>query len=167
KANSETDDLVLEEAVVAGQGRRLAVEGLARALALNAAPKPDARLTQLAAVEFRSERALEGADAFEAWIEENDLPDAELDAYFQAEAALRRARLLHGASLRQCMLDQLRASNEYAPLRDRARQKNDRLRELGLDDTTLAQVQVDDTQLWRWFFETKFSAAPPDNLHAF
>lgn len=167
KTSSVGDDPVLEEVLLSGRGRQIHAEALGRALALDAGHKPSASLVQAAAVSSRLERTLESEAAFRAWIQENQLSEMDVDRYFRDEATIRRTQLVHRHSVRRCIADQLRAAGEYARHSQRAQQKSAALTQAGLDDATLEQLQLQEVDLWEWFFHIHLGFSTTRSPHAF
>jgi hypothetical protein len=112
--------------------------------------------------EFRRERGLLSQQAFEAWLSMQGLAGADVEQFFESEFQLRRAQSIFGESLMPSVIDQLRATGQYAALQARAREKRRVLAANGLDTPELADTWLSEEQLWVWYFDTRGQAVPLD-----
>jgi hypothetical protein len=102
---------------------------------------------------LRRDRGLLRAEAFHQWLVENDLDLATLAELLGDEVrvtwvdeGLAHASVAH-------LTDHLRLTGEYAPLRQRADEKEETLAARGVSDATLVlPANVDEPTLWRWYF---------------
>jgi hypothetical protein len=134
---------------------RDAVQRLTKATGL----LPDPADVRRAAARFRALRGLAADADFEEWLVRNDLDRARFDALMHEEAALRSQRRRVNPD---SVLQQLRADDDYADLRERAEEKARRLSESGLQAARPEDVQKTADWLMDWYFERLGRPRPAD-----
>lgn len=164
------DQELLEELKLSGSFGAAHARAMARGWSLEAARRagvrPDALAVRTAVETFRRDNGLTERQAFEHWREAQRLDAAELTRFFEDEARAAWAEPLSAALGQTHLKSQLKASGEYGRLAERAERKARRLAELGLSSPSLADAELGETELWRWYF-AQLGADPPTDLGIF
>jgi hypothetical protein len=167
-----TADAVLDELRLAGTPYLEAREAAtARGLALQVAQHTqsgsiaDGDLTRVKD-EFRRARDLHAEGALEEWLADNQLAPAQLDNFLREEALLAITAGDPGLARRH-LPHHLRATNRYASLHARARDKRQRLEEAGLWNAKPGEpgVGIDREGLIAWYLDRAPSGLPRDLRH--
>jgi len=165
------DALVLEELKISGNYAEAHAPAVARGWALDAARRanvrPDAQAVRSAVETFRRDSGLTERRAFERWREEQDLDERALVRFFEERARASWAEPLSDAFGLEQLLGQLQSTGQYSALKERARLKNERLRELGLSAPSLSEVNLSEAQLWEWYFSERLKQPSPNDLEVF
>jgi hypothetical protein len=164
-------DAVIDELLLSGRLARVFDGGLMRALGLELAQRsriaPDARAVEGVADDFRRERGLLREAQFSAWLGEQQLANERVDAFFEREASLLRTRLgFHEDALDQ-IEDYLRTTGEYGGVAARAESKAEVLASRGLASATLRDTQLDEDELWSWYFTVRLGRCTPEDLESY
>jgi hypothetical protein len=115
---------------------------------------------------FRREHGLLESGRFERWLDEQHVEDPV--SFFETEAQLRRVEALLEPDIAWYLPDQLRATGEYGPLLERARQKEQVLDESGLERPGLAEAGLaSEEELWAWYFQERLGRPVPPDLGAY
>jgi hypothetical protein len=158
---SDHDQVVIEELKLSGSFARACRAATARALALEVARQVDRKMEGAvlheAIVEFRRERGLEQDEAFEHWLEAQEI--ASLD-FFKDEALVRAVSRVYQQEALRLLPDQLRSTGEYGRLLDRARHKERALN----DSASGLPRELDDAELIAWYFQCHLRRRVPDDL---
>jgi hypothetical protein len=170
-ATVEMDGMLEEELKLAGayEGalEGAAARGLALELAMRAGARPDSTVVQQACSEFRFRRGLRRRNDFELWRSAQRLENDELVRFFETEARLSWARPLKEGIARSHMVDYLRARGQYGEWLERLSTKAEKLRRAGVVTPSLADVEMSETELWRWYFRDCCGRDVPADLDAF
>jgi hypothetical protein len=110
--------------------------------------------------ELRSRLGLEGQQDFDAWIEQNHLDQSEFASLAKAEALLNTLRSTRGFD--QEVLHQLRLTSRYTFYFGRAADKEQRLKNAGLNCPTLDSVHLTREALLQWYFDRLGPFFAPD-----
>jgi hypothetical protein len=148
---------LLDELCASGELPALHQSSLLRALALDCAQVAGGQLNNRAiaafADEFRRERGLAAASAFEAWLTSQGLQDdADAEAFFSREATIRAVSDGETHRLHSAIIDCLRARGSYGETTLRATERAERISALGLENATLEDTGLSEDELWSWFF---------------
>jgi len=159
---SDHDVAVIDELKLSGTFGRACRAATTRALALELARQVDRRMEGAvlheAIVEFRRERGLEQDEAFERWLEAQEI--ASLD-FFKDEALVQMVSRMYEQQALRLLPDQLRATGEYGRLLDRARSKERALTSLGSGHLPR---ELDDAELVAWYFQRHLRRRVPEDL---
>ena len=112
--------------------------------------------------DFRRERGLLSPQAFEDWLVAQGLVGNDVERFFHGEILVRRTRTIVGNGLQSAVVDQLRATGQYAMLLARVREKRRVLSAKGLDTPELADTRLAEGELWAWYFDVRLQAVPSD-----
>jgi hypothetical protein len=115
---------------------------------------------------FRLEQGLADPEAVQGWLGDRELDPDGFSELMQREARLRRLRETVAPNVGPQLLDFLRLSGRYRRVVERARAKERRLAELGLDNPGLETAPVDQDELLRWFFLERRGEQVPVDLGA-
>lgn len=118
-----------------------------------------------AVARFWRRHRVSGDDDRLAWIRANNLDATRLARLLDDEARVEWIQALAAADASGYLLDQLRASGDYARLAERARSKQRRLAESGMEDPSPADVGLDADSLLAWYFEHRAGGPVPADLH--
>jgi hypothetical protein len=169
-ANSNDDAGVIEELKLADAYNAAQALAVARGWSLEAARragvKADALAVRTAVETFRRDHGLTERQAFERWREQQRLDAAGLTRFFEDQARAAWAEPLSAALAQQHLKAELQASGQYGHFADRADRKARSLAEVGLSSPSLADAQLDESELWRWYF-AELRLIPPSNLDTF
>jgi hypothetical protein len=164
------DDALLEELKLAGAFASAQASATARGWSLDAARRagvrPDALAVRTAVETFRLDHGLTERQAFERWREEQRLDADQLTRFFEEQARAAWAEPLSSALGQAHLKAQLRARGDYGRFMDRAERKARTLNDLGLASPSLEDAQLDESELWRWYF-AELRLIPPSNLDTF
>jgi hypothetical protein len=111
----------------------------------------------------KSNRLLEPNDVH-AWMEANELNVERFYHLVEDEAFLRQATSLIGQNSSQYMPDHLRVTGEYLPLLNRAKEKQKKLLQLGLEEPDLAYAGLERERLVAWYFQEHLSVDKPEDI---
>jgi hypothetical protein len=165
------DEDVLEELKVANtyQAAHAAAATLGWSLdaARRAGVRPDALAIRTAVETFRRDAHLTERQAFERWREEQHVGDESLTRFFEDRARAAWAEPLNATLARSHLVSHLQASGAYGRIRERAELKAQRLLELGLASPSLADANISEAELWRWYFVQQLERKPPSDLDIF
>jgi len=143
---------------------------LNRALALEVADQRglDIRDVSLDAFEeqLRRQHDLLHADDFEQWIVDQGLAGGQWRRALRAEAKIQHVRALAENDLERDMPSQLKIKGRFHGLAERAEAKHRRLETLG-GQPQLHDIDLDESELWAWYFEQQMDMAIPENLQAY
>ncbi|EPX58891.1 hypothetical protein D187_003606 [Cystobacter fuscus DSM 2262] len=139
---------------------------LARALAVEQAARlgrtvDEEELRRTAEV-FRAEHGLLSAKDFTRWRRTQRVED--LERFLEEESHVRWVETLCATDAMRHLPDHLRATGEYGPLLERARDKERVLAANGLEHPLLADAGMTEAELWRWFFEQRRGQPVPEDL---
>jgi len=140
---------------------------LARFLALEEAWRQGIAATPQAAEEeaeaFCRERGLHDAESFQRWLDDNQVSHPNFIRMMEDESRLRRVEALAEGEVQVHLPDHLRWTGCYARLAARARDKEQVLKQGGLETPSLAEMGITDEELFRWYFVERLGRpAPPD-----
>src|SRR5690348_12973080 len=99
-----------------------------------------------------------------AWIRANHLDETRLARLLDDEARVEWIQALATPDASGYLLDQLRASGDYALLAERAQRKQRRLGQSGLEDASPADAGLDADALMAWYFEERAGRPVPLDL---
>jgi hypothetical protein len=114
----------------------------------------------------RSNRLLEPDDVH-AWMATNELNVEGFYHLVEDQAFLRRAASFVCDNPDQYVLDHLRVAGEYFPLLNRAKDKQKKLLDLGLEEPDLAYTGLERERLIAWYFQEHLSVDEPEDLRAY
>jgi len=156
-AESQQPDALLEELRLQGGAYRYERErSLVRLLALEVAQQRGLE------VDDGASRAELGHAALDIGEEPGDLR-----ALRRSESLVQRIRALYRLELDSHLRDHLKATGAASTLQARSRDKQIRLAVAGLDNPRLADVALEPSELWRWYFEDCLEQPPPESLEAY
>ncbi|XXF76537.1 TfuA-like protein [Myxococcaceae bacterium GXIMD 01537] len=163
-----TED-VLEEVRLSGALPWLRREVLARALALEETRRmgrtaDSGELADVASA-LSEARGLTSRAEFARWCAEQDIAD--VDRFLREEADVRWVETLYAPDVERGLPDHLRVAGTYGALRERARHKRRTLAERGLEQPQLADADVTEPELWRWYFVERLGVPVPGDLSAY
>lgn len=161
---------LLEELRISGTFPRAREGALLRALAVEEALRQGLTVQEDELREvseaFRRERGLLEASRFERWLEEQHVEDPV--SFFETEVQLRRVEALLEPDIAWHLPDQLRATDEYGPLLERMRRKEQVLAGGGLETPGLAEAGLSsEEELWEWYFHERLGRPAPADLDAY
>jgi hypothetical protein len=167
---AESDQALLEELKMAGAFTTAHARAAARGWSLEAARRAGVRADALAvrtAVEtFRRDHGLTERQAFERWREEQHLDSAGLTRFFEDQARAAWAEPLSEALGQAQLRAELQASGVYGRFAERAERKARTLAQVGLGAPSLHDAQLEESELWRWYF-SELRLVPPSDLDTF
>ncbi|WP_437578270.1 TfuA-like protein [Sorangium sp. So ce887] len=116
---------------------------------------------------FRRERRLYEPDDVKAWMRQFSVGWGELTRLLRDEALIGWVDKAIDEAAQGHVRDHLSVSGEYAKLLSRARDKQQRLAELGLSNPAFSDAGMTEGDLTRWYFERCLGApVPPDPASA-
>ena len=143
---------------------------LGRLLALREAERrsvmPDPESTQDERNRFRLERGLLSRHALDQWLIESDFDAPAFDRLMADEVRIAALESEIDQSLGEQILADLRLRGDYAELAARARAKQRRLSEIGKEEVSLADVEVELPELLAWYFEQRLGKDLPERPDA-
>jgi hypothetical protein len=149
-----TADLLLDELRLRGasflQGQQQAT---LRILALREAQRQSLSPKHVAdevTSRFRTVHDLQEDSQMKHWSAENDLSLEEFDDLMQEEALLQLTYCGMAPFLQNALLNHLRLTGQYADLKQRALDKQNKLSAAALSDVRLSDLDVSEEQLIRW-----------------
>jgi hypothetical protein len=168
----ELAELLPAEARAAGSAGRVALERalnrtLGSALARRSSSAPGAEALDALDGRVRAAIQAEGGVDFEVWLERNHLSPAGYRRYLQRQAELEWMQARFGSERTQTLADELRANGEYERFAARARDKQTRLSDRGLEEPSLADAGLEREELWRWYCEERLGRAVPRDRREF
>jgi hypothetical protein len=170
QAATSDDAGLLEELKLADAYNATHARAVARGWSLEAARRAGVRADALAvrtAVEtFRRDQGLTERQAFEHWRDEQRLDAAGLTRFFEDRARAAWAEPLSAALAQAHLKAELQASGLYGRFAERAERKAKGLAQVGLSSPSLRDAQLDESELWRWYF-AELRLIPPSDLDAF
>jgi hypothetical protein len=113
----------------------------------------DADAVRRTAEAWRSARGLAGAEELDRWLEENHLTMEQFDELMREEALLAQLPSRLRRNVMSRLADQLRVTNEYTRLLDRAREKQQLLEARGLQNPGLEDMGLSAEALRQWYFQ--------------
>lgn len=159
-------EALLDELRLRGEFSSAHRAALARALAVEQAVRlgrtVDAVGLRQTAESFRLEHGLLSSESFTRWKEEQRVED--LERFLEDESQVRWVETLFAPDARRHLPDHLRATGGYGPLLERARDKERVLAAHGLAQPLLADVNLTEAELWRWYFEERLRQPVPADL---
>ncbi len=102
-----------------------------------------------------------------AWMHANHLDETRLARLLDDEVRVEWIQTLAAADASGYLLDQLRASGDYARLAQRAQSKQRRLAETGMEDPSPADAGLDADALMAWYFEERAGRPVPLDLRGY
>jgi hypothetical protein len=159
------EELKLADAYGAAHARAVA-RGWSLEAARRAGVKADALAVRTAVETFRRDQDLTERQAFERWREEQRLDAASLTRFFEDQARAAWAEPLSAGLAQTHLKAELQASGQYGRFAERAERKARSLAEVGLSSPSLNDAQLDESELWRWYF-AELRLIPPSNLDTF
>ncbi len=120
--------------------------------------------TEEVADAFRRERGLHDPESFQGWLDDNQLSHPNFIRMMEDEMRLRRVEALAETEVRAHLLDYLRRTGGYARLAARARDKEQVLKQAGLQTPTLAEAGITEEELLRWYFVERLGRPLPPEL---
>jgi hypothetical protein len=120
--------------------------------------------TRAAATELRRTLGLFSRSQLEAWIGANDLDESSFERLVETEAHRHAIAGTDRRLLEQYLLDELRLSDQYRQLAERARDKAEKLGS-GLEGS--ARGLPNTAQLRTWYFEQCLGGAIPEDVGSF
>jgi hypothetical protein len=114
----------------------------------------------------KSNRLLEPDDVH-AWMKTNELNVEGFYHLVEDQAFLRRATSLICHDSDQYMIDHLRVTGEYLPLLNRAKEKQKKLLDMGLEEPDLSYAGLDRERLFAWYFQEVLSADNPEDIRGY
>jgi hypothetical protein len=167
---AEGDQALLDELKLAGvfttAHARAAVRGWSLEAARRAGVRADALAVRTAVETFRRDYGLTDRQAFERWREEQRLDSAGLTRFFEDQARAAWAEPLSESLGHAQLRAELQASGTYGRLVERAERKARSLAQVGLAAPSLHDAQLEESDLWRWYF-SELGLVPPPDLDAF
>ena len=155
-------ELRLDPAFTAIHGAALS-EVLARREADRDGYALDADSVRQMADDLWHELGLDNDEDVTGWVAQRDLDAAGLRVLLLGEARRRWAEAMFQWELRPAVLAQLRLSPHYPRLRERAEAKRRHLAARGLDGVHHV-VDLEDAELWAWWFSRQGHGWPPNLL---
>jgi hypothetical protein len=134
--------------------------GLANAIGLT----PDNHLLQSAARQFCGVSGLNSPEGLDGWLKDQNIDAEDFDRLLRDEARVFHARALVKANVKRDLPDYLRITAQYGVLRERAIKKHLLLASHGLENPSLSDLGLTDTNLWGWYFEDRLGMPIPDDL---
>jgi hypothetical protein len=113
---------------------------------------------------FRRTRGLQKREAVWDWIGENDLDEAGFGRLLESEAQLHWLETVYQGEGIRYLRSELIAMGLYPELRARAAHKQEVLSARGLADPALADADVGEIDLMRWYFEHRLGGPVPADL---
>ncbi len=159
------EELKLADAYGAAHARAVA-RGWSLEAARRAGVKADALAVRTAVETFRRDYGLTERQAFERWREEQRLDAAGLTRFFEDQARAAWAEPLSAALAQTHLKAELQASGVYGRFAERAERKARSLAEVGLNSPSLNDAQLDESELWHWYF-AELRLIPPSDLDTF
>lgn len=139
--------------------------GLERFLSIREADRLGMTVTEEcrkeAELEFRQERNLLDSGQITDWIDKNGSNQAHFDALMTDEARVRWVHKRNQFTLMRYLADQLRLSGAYPRLFARAEAKERLLESFGLKNPCLADANLTERELVRWYFKDILGRRPP------
>ncbi len=154
------DELRLQGDAYAREHERALMRVLATELALARNERCDPTDTTRVTAALRENRGLSEPGRLTAWLEQEGLTTASFTRLMQDEAVIRRLETRYAAWIPVYLRDVLRLSGRYGELSARAWDKQDRLSRAGFDAPSLADAELSEPELWRWFFRTMATEVP-------
>jgi hypothetical protein len=167
---TELPQRTVEELRLLGPGVYAAAErnALLRLLAEREARRrgssPPMEATRAAATELRRTLGLFSRSQLEAWIGANDLDESSFERLVETEAHRHAIAGTDRRLLEQYLLDELRLSDQYRQLAERARDKAEKL---GSRLEGSARGLPNTAQLRTWYFEQCLGGAIPEDVGSF
>lgn len=119
------------------------------------------------AASFRRSRGLDDAAAVAAWRAATDLDAQGFGRFVDEQVLVERVALRWEDAALRAVRDQLRAAGTYPAVVARARDKQARLAEAGLENPTLEDADIDGQALHAWYFREVLGLdATPDEMPA-
>ena len=112
---------------------------------------------------FRLERGLLSRHALDQWLIDNDLDGPAWERMIADEVRIAELESLVGRSLGEEMLAELRQRGEYSLLAARARDKQRKLAEIGMEQAGLGDIDISPAELLAWFFGQQLGEDLPEN----
>jgi len=170
-APSGRDGALVEELRLLGEpyvraSTRAAVRTLALELAHERGMKVDEPTLVETSAAFRLQRGLAEPRQVKHWLREHDLDGDGFVRLMREEALVRRIRTLY-ASAERGLEDHLRLAGRYRELAERARHKQQVLAGHALENPGLADVELSEAELWRWYFEEHLGGAVPESVETY
>jgi hypothetical protein len=117
--------------------------------------------------EFRRRRDLIAPEAVRAWMEEQHLDADAFNRLLEDETRIRWIEEMMRTEIAYRLPDHLRMSGEYGALLQRAREKQQALRERGHENPGLAELGLEEDELWEWFFARRLEQPMPEDLEGY
>jgi hypothetical protein len=152
---ADSSALVDELRLRAGQYAQLAERSWARLLALELADRlhidSDEATYRAAVTALRRARGLHDAAQTWAWLDAQRLDRDGLETLVREQTRAQVVRQLFAGELERALLAELRSTDAFPALAQRAQHKRDLLREHGLDDPDLESCGLDERELIDWY----------------
>jgi hypothetical protein len=168
-----SSDLLAAEVRLMGQrGRALLAEGMNRVAAGILARRAGIadREERSSAVDRSVRRASDaggGDGRFERWLAVRGLTQASYTGFVDRNVDVGWLRERYRDEVDRHVVDELRLTDEYAVLSERARKKQALLAAQGLENPTLEDAGVDATRLLSWYFENRLGCPVPIDLDGY
>jgi hypothetical protein len=117
--------------------------------------------------EFRRDRELHSAAAFDGWLRAAEVDDTEAEQFFRREAAVLATRSELRCSLSAFVRDELRASGELQGVLGAARTKEELLSKWTGGAPSLVEAGLTEGGLWTWFFGAHLQTTVPPSVGAY
>lgn len=114
--------------------------------------------------QFRAKHHLHDEAQLTAWLQANHLSPVDFQRLMEDEARLHWVYTVAQPDIEQHLSDQLRVTNQYAAFVNRARDKQQRLVALGLDNPAFDEVGITEDALLQWYFVEQLGQAIPNKL---
>lgn len=165
-------DALLEELRLDGPTyTRIRQGALARALAVNEAQRQCMSANEervlATAEDFRTERGLLTSADTDRWMKEHHVGPEQWRRLIEDEARLRWVDRLAEGEVTAVLVDELRVTDEYRPLLERAHDKSRTLEAGGLENPSLDEVGLTEHELLRWYFEQRLHSRVPADVPAY
>ena len=118
-------------------------------------------------IAFRLQQRLFNRNATDEWLARNQMSEVDLDQLAEEEARLDALSSETARGVRDYLISELRSSDEFARMLERARDKRETLSSLGLMHAQPGELDVAPPQLLAWYFESRLKTSIPDDLDAY
>lgn len=166
-----TDDLIDELRLDPARYRevesRAAARLTAEVIASLEGVRPSAEQVWATTEVFRAEQGVDDPEAAARWLADNDLTNHDAHQLMHRETLVGWTRRNGVHDVIETIPDQLRVDGDYAQLAERVAAKRARMAAAGVDEASLAELGLDETGLYAWYFGQVLGIEVPDDLDAF
>ena len=145
------NELRLRDSTFAQRGAQALAHALSQELAQGLGEEIDQTLLERSVMQFRTRHDLNTPSSVQSWLAQQGLDAKSLTRLLKEELIAGRYQALFDAELEHTLVDLLRLSGEYAPLLQRAQNKQQVLSDRGLTNPGLEAVNISEAELWEWF----------------